>query len=72
MDLVGNIRTITMKLKNWNLEVFGHIVRRKSLLALRIDKVQAALDQKCSRFLMDLECKLHVECGKFIDKEELF
>ncbi|KAA3477396.1 reverse transcriptase [Gossypium australe] len=71
VDLVDNIGTLTMNLKRWNTKVFGHIIRRKRLLALRIEKIQAALDRRYSRFLMELGCQLRVEYEKILDEEEL-
>lgn len=42
-----SISTLTLELKRWNHEVYRHIIKRKCLLACRIERVKAALDRKC-------------------------
>ncbi|TYG71405.1 hypothetical protein ES288_D05G393200v1 [Gossypium darwinii] len=70
-NIASNITSLTTSLKKWNFDVFGHIIRRKRTIAYRIGKVQAALDCICSRYLLNLESKLHLEYEKILDEEEL-
>lgn len=71
MDLICNIGSITTNLKRWNLEVFGHIIRRKWMIAHRIEKTKVVLYRRLSRNLFELDCKLRVEYEKILDEEEL-
>ncbi|PPD84995.1 hypothetical protein GOBAR_DD18067 [Gossypium barbadense] len=66
-----NLISLVSILKKWNKEVYKHIATRKRSLARHIENVQAALDHKCSKFLLELEMDLRFEYEKVLDEEEL-
>ncbi|MFQ6666283.1 hypothetical protein Gotur_032694 [Gossypium turneri] len=70
LDMSTNLISLVSVLKKWNKEVYRYIATRKCSLPRRIKNVQAALDHKCSKFLLELEMDLGFEYEKVIDKED--
>ncbi|MBA0632639.1 hypothetical protein Godav_001345, partial [Gossypium davidsonii] len=70
LDMLTNLISLVSVLKKWNKEVYRYIATRKCSLPRRIKNVQAALDHKCSKFLLELEMDLGFEYEKVIDEED--
>ncbi|KAK5772585.1 hypothetical protein PVK06_048875 [Gossypium arboreum] len=67
LDMSTNLISLVSVLKRWNKKVYRHIATRKHSLPRRIKNVQAALDHKCSKFLLELEMDLGFEYDKVLD-----
>ncbi|GMI83210.1 hypothetical protein HRI_001990300 [Hibiscus trionum] len=56
--------------KVWNMDVFGHIGRRKTLLLARIKGVEIATSRRDSDFLINLEHDLKLDLAQVLKEEE--
>lgn len=70
-EVEENLREITPKLQQWNLEVFGHVKKRKNSLLRRLEGIQRALQQTENLFLETLEVQLRAELEEVLRDEEI-
>ncbi|CAL8168851.1 unnamed protein product [Prunus armeniaca] len=59
-------------LKQWNIQVFGHLRQRKNRLLARIDGIQKSLCLGPNRFLCNLEPELVKEFNDVLEQEAVF
>lgn len=59
-------------LKQWNIQVFGHLRQRKNRLLARIDGIQKYLCMGPNRFLSNLEPELLKEFNDVLEQEAVF
>ncbi|CAL8105061.1 unnamed protein product [Prunus armeniaca] len=59
-------------LKQWNIQVFGHLRQRKNRLLARIDGIQKSLCMGQNRFLSNLEPELFKEFNDVLEQEAVF
>ncbi|KAL4289808.1 hypothetical protein GQ457_14G017730 [Hibiscus cannabinus] len=69
-DVAMNMASFRDKVRKWNLEVFGHIGRRKNMLLARIKGVEHALELSSNPFLESLEVDLKQELNLVLEQEE--
>ena len=66
------IDTFTEKAKKWNREVFGNLFARKKRVLARLSRVQKAMSNNPSDFLIQLEKNLTKEYKDIMQQEEEF
>ncbi|VVA30150.1 Hypothetical predicted protein, partial [Prunus dulcis] len=59
-------------LKDWNVNVFGHIKKRKACLLARLNGIQKALCRGSNIFLSNLEISLIKEYNGVLEQEAMF
>ncbi|KAL4340767.1 hypothetical protein GQ457_08G017640 [Hibiscus cannabinus] len=69
-DVAINVASFRDKVRKWNLEVFGHIGRRKNMFLARIKGVEEALELSSNPFLKYLEVELKRELNLVLEQEE--
>ena len=71
-DLLQNISNFSVKVKQWNKEVFGHILRRKSRILSRLEGVSHSLSFQQNPFLENLQKELWKDYEKILIQEEMY
>ncbi|XP_028752958.1 uncharacterized protein LOC114712575 [Neltuma alba] len=66
-----NLKQLEPKLLDWNVNVFGHIARRKAEILRRLEGIQRSLHYRHNPFLDRLEGRLQEDLRKLLDEEEL-
>ncbi|GAU24370.1 hypothetical protein TSUD_390790 [Trifolium subterraneum] len=69
-DLLNVISSFTPQLKEWNLETFGNIFKRKKELLARINGIQNSHNYGYSNFLENLEKQLQEQLAITLYQEE--
>ncbi|KAL4320218.1 hypothetical protein GQ457_18G015180 [Hibiscus cannabinus] len=70
MDYCGSVARFQDQSRRWNMDVFGHIEKRKNKLLARIKGVERALDVSYRQSLVELEETLHRELDIVLEQEE--
>ena len=70
-DLVQAIKDFTVKLQQWNHDVFGNIFRQKNQLLARLAGVQRILDKRESPRHRELETVIMKELDEILLREEM-
>ncbi|KAF7827642.1 reverse transcriptase [Senna tora] len=69
-DLTSMLNQFSISLKDWNKNVFGHILKRKKNLLSRLKGIQRAKERKFNHFLAKLEKELKQELEDILNQEE--
>ena len=65
------MKNFTERIKNWNREIFGNIIRRKRRCQVRLNGIQRSLSRAPSHRLQKLEKELIVEYNTILEQEEI-
>lgn len=68
----SKVASFTKSIKQWNIDVFGNIFRRKKRLIARIAGIQKVLCRQNVPFLVNLEKQLTQEYNEILSNEEIF
>lgn len=71
-NFITALDNLTLKLKDWNWEVFGSIFQRKNRVLARLGGVQKHLNGGHNSFLINLEKTLLKEYNQILQQEEIF
>ncbi|WJX23885.1 hypothetical protein P8452_13067 [Trifolium repens] len=69
-DLVNRLHDLTPQLKEWNIEIFGNIFKRKKDLLARLNGIQNSPNYGYSNFLDTLERELQEQLASTLFQEE--
>ncbi|KAE8680042.1 hypothetical protein F3Y22_tig00111392pilonHSYRG00178 [Hibiscus syriacus] len=70
LDALTNVNSFQSKASEWNLNVFGHIGRKKRELLARLRGIDRALITRYSQRLVDLQHVLEYELEQVLQQEE--
>ncbi|XP_015933190.1 uncharacterized protein LOC107459476 [Arachis duranensis] len=66
-----NLKTLTQKLKVWNKEIFGHILKKKRRILNRLEGIQRNDAYGRNSFLQRLEKELLADLEEILNQEEI-